>query len=81
MIGALGVVTPSPLLGKPDQTGDIGLLAYELGEPRLTTDQILHFLTVDLPNITSPFPTARSIIIMDNMPTHRANERAIRSAL
>ena len=72
MIGALGVVTPSPLLGKPESTGDIGLLAYELGEPRLSRDQILHFLTVDLPNISSHFPGSRSVIIMDNMPTHQS---------
>jgi len=81
VIGALGVVPPAPLLGNPDVTGDVGLVCYCAESPSLKLATIIHFFTIQLPTITKRWPGARSVVVLDNMPSHRANEVAFRGAL
>ena len=54
-----------------------GLGAFEMAQPKLSTSNILNWLFTRLPRILTPFPGPRSVVVLDNMPTHRAHQRAI----
>ena len=49
-----------------------GLSAFRIGIPKLTKQEILHFLCYELPARLTPFPGPRSIVILDNMPSPEA---------
>eukprot|EP00727_Mastigamoeba_balamuthi_P010430 m51a1_g6009 hypothetical protein (204) ;mRNA; f:46825-53967 len=59
----------------------IGALAQISQELKLTGDSILEFITNDVPNVMQPFPGPHSVLVLDNMPTHRAHEDEILRAL
>lgn len=81
VIGALGTVTPAPLLADATRIGTIGLLSFHLVTGALTRADIANFLTVTLPTCCGPYPGPRSVMIMDNMPTHRSIQAQIQTAL
>jgi len=81
VIGALGIVASAPLLSDQRRVGDIGLVAYELEEPALSSATIMHFYMHTLPAIVGRLPAPNSIIVLDNMSRHRGSEAALRAAL
>jgi hypothetical protein len=81
VIGAIGIVRAAPLLGTPTVQGDIGLVAYTTESPHLSLATIARFYTVTLPTITARWPARRSIVVLDNMPSHRKRESLFRTAL
>lgn len=70
VIGALGVVAPGPMLG--GGAGDLGLMCYtaKRGEA-LSTADIVHFFERVLPQHLNAYPGPRSVVVLDNAPTHR----------
>ena len=68
LIGALAAI------GSDDEWG---LVSFQEAAPKLTTMQIVHWLTTELPKVLTPYPGQRSIVVLDNMPSHRAHEAAI----
>lgn len=81
MIGAFGVVSPAPLLSKPTVIGDLGMIIFSVAQPTLSNDDIEHFLCVTLPRFLQPYPSPRSIVVLDNMPFHRSIQDRIRHAM
>lgn len=73
VIGALGVVSPGPMLDGGE--GDLGLVSFTVksGEA-LSTEDIVYYFEHVLPHFLTPFPGPRSIVVLDNAPGHRALE-------
>jgi hypothetical protein len=90
VIGALGVLPNedvAPLLqeresGRPSsgiaaREGKLGIV-YALVKPdKINESDILAFFT-ELATIMSPYPGPNSVVVLDNMPSHRKNEEEIK---
>jgi len=70
VIGALGTVAAGPMLS--GGVGDIGLICFT-GFPgrAASTIDIVNFFENTLSPLLGPFPGPRSIVILDNAPSHR----------
>lgn len=70
VIGALGTVAPGPMMD--GGVGDLGLFCFSgfWGRAASTADIINYFENVLSPQLGA-FPGPRSIVILDNAPTHR----------
>jgi transposase len=83
VVGAIGIVGPhdSRILRDGKTVGDVGLISMKLIEGNITMDEVHQWIEEDLCPLLNPFPGPRSIVVMDNMPSHRSTEERIRNAL
>jgi hypothetical protein len=70
VIGALGIVTPAPMLDGLS-AGDVGLLAFGLQSRKMTGDDITNWIVYSLAPLLGRFPGPRSVLVLDNMPEVR----------
>ena len=77
VIGAFGVLPKKFQNGK----GNLGICAASLKKGRVNAKDIIQFIEEELLPIVTPYPGPNSIIVLDNMPVHRANETKIKQLL
>lgn len=77
VVGALATV--SPRLLQDGRLGNVGLCSFNLVEGKLSIEDILTWFEQRLTPMLNPFPGPRSIVVLDNMPQHRSNERRLRA--
>lgn len=77
VVGALSVVDPRPL--QDGRIGTVGLCSFSLVEGKLSIEDILHWFSNNLAPRLNAFPGPRSIVVLDNMPQHRSNQRLLRA--
>lgn len=85
----MGIV-PSPRFLKNGRIGDVGIVSYIYREPALQKTEFLAFVEgplkyrlcpQNLRAILNPYPGPRSIVLFDNMPTHRATQLRVEAAI
>lgn len=75
--GAIGYIPHSALPLRDGSIGDVGLFSFTMTRKKLTPHQILRWFKYDLSPLLTPFPGPRSIVVLDNMPTHRKHRRRL----
>lgn len=77
VVGALSTVNPRPL--RDGSIGQVGLCTFHLTEGKLSIDEILEWFAHRLAPMLNAYPGPRSIVVLDNMPQHRSNQRLLQA--
>jgi hypothetical protein len=83
VVGAIGVVGEDDFRTLRDgkTIGNIGIISMKLVEGSIKMDDVHKWIEEDLCPLLNPFPGPRSIVVMDNMPSHRSTEERIKKAI
>jgi transposase len=83
VVGAIGSLS-SPgwrTLRDGKTIGDVGMISMKLVEGSIKINEVMLWIENDLCPLLNPFPGPRSIVVFDNMPSHRTSQLRLKSLI
>jgi transposase len=82
VVGAIGTLGSEGWRRLRDgRRGDVGMISMKMVEGAIKMEEVMLWIQDDLCPLLNPFPGPRSIVVMDNMPSHRTRQLRLKSLI